>query len=153
MWVPREDKDPVSPHAPGRKSASLFGAVNLSTGRLVTMMSPVFNADTFGLFLKKLIRHRRKGRKMVIITDNARYHHAVMLKDWIDAHREHLELDFLPPYSPELNPIERVWKLTRRMATHNRYFPTLEDIVNAVSHQVDLWAKPNPVLKRLCCII
>ena len=41
-------------------------------------------------------------------------------------------LDYLPPYSPELNPIERVWNLTRRQCLHNRYFPVLEEVVAAV---------------------
>jgi transposase len=45
---------------------------------------------------------------------------------------ERLALEFLPPYSPDMNPIERVWKLTRRQATHNRYFPTLDEIIIAV---------------------
>jgi len=39
---------------------------------------------------------------------------------------------YLPPYSPELNPIERVWKLTRRLATHNRYFAHVEELELAV---------------------
>jgi transposase len=60
---------------------------------------------------------------------------------------------FLPPYSPELNPIERVWKLTRRMATHNRYFEKIEHVANAVETQFNLWSKPNNTLKRLCAII
>ena len=37
-------------------------------------------------------------------------------------------LDFLPPYSPDLNPIERVWKLTRRLCLHNVYFPKLDQV-------------------------
>jgi transposase len=52
-------------------------------------------------------------------------------------------LDFLPPYSPELNPIERVWKLTRRLCLHNRYFGFLESVMNAVEDQFAEWTKPN----------
>ncbi|MGH8615427.1 MAG: transposase, partial [Gammaproteobacteria bacterium] len=48
-------------------------------------------------------------------------------------------LDFLPPYSPELNPIERVWKLTRRLCLHNQYFPTLADVVSVVEKQFMSW--------------
>jgi transposase len=60
---------------------------------------------------------------------------------------------FLPPYSPQLAPIERVWKLTRRLATHNRYFATLAEVLGAVNICFDSWRKPNSVLRRLCCII
>jgi len=65
-------------------------------------------------------------------------------------YRRWLKLDFIPPYSPELNPIERVWKLTRRICTHNRYFPNLDELVETVSQQLDLWSEPNQTLQRLC---
>ena len=104
MWVPPEDKDPVVRHAPTRKSMSLFGAVNLNDGQLVTMLAPVFDADTFEAFLGMLFRHRCPRRQMVAILDNAAYHHAESLTPWLQRHRKHLDVDFLPPYSPELNP-------------------------------------------------
>lgn len=75
------------------------------------------------------------------------------LQPWLRTQRKVLKLLFLPPYSPELNPIERVWKLTRRLATHNRHFPTLEDVINAVTERFALWARPNRQLVKLCAII
>jgi transposase len=89
---------------------------------------------------------------MVVVLDNARYHRARLLTEFLRSHRSCMRLDFLPPYSPQLAPIERVWKLLRRLATHNQYFPELKDLLEAVMRQVDLWAKPNDILKRLCCI-
>ena len=62
------------------------------------------------------------------------------------------KLEFLPPYSPQLAPIERVWKLARRVATHNQYFATLSALVGAVDSCFDLWKKPNRVLQKLCGI-
>lgn len=79
-----------------------------------------------------LLRHARLNRKMILIVDNARFHHAVTLKPWTTAHRSCLQIDFLPAYYPDLNPIECVWKLTRRLCTPNRYFPELENLVVAV---------------------
>src|SRR5207245_9151709 len=61
-------------------------------------------------------------------------------------------LDYLPPYSPELNPIERVWKLTRRQCIHNRYFPALEEVLAAVETQFGYWASGNEALRRVCAI-
>jgi transposase len=52
------------------------------------------------------------------------------------AHREVLRLLFPPPYSPALNPIERVWELTGQLCTHNRYFSKLDELVEAVAHQM-----------------
>jgi transposase len=90
---------------------------------------------------------------MVIVLDNARYHHAKLLVPLLHKYRKVLTLLFLPPYSPQLAPIERVWKLTRRLATHNRYFETLGEVLDVVRQCFNRWMKPNLVLKRLCGII
>lgn len=152
MWVPPEEVDPVLWHAPTRKSIALFGAVNLHRGQLVTQFAETFDAMTFEAFLHHLVRHRTRGRRQVLIVDNARYHHGRDLRPFLQKNRALLRLEFLPPYSPELNPIERVWRLTRRLCTHNQYFPKLQDLVDAVSQQLKLWKLPNRTLQRLCCI-
>ncbi len=84
--------------------------------------------------------------------DNARWHHARILRPWLAQHSEAIQLDFLPPYSPELNPIERVWKLTRKLRCHNRYFPSLEELIETVIDKFESWDKPNETLRRLCTI-
>jgi transposase len=90
------------------------------------------------------------GRRVVVITDNAKYHHAKLHADWRQEHQERFALDFLPPYSPELNPIERVWKSTRRNRLHNVYFPKLTLVVEAVEEQFAKWSAPNAELASLC---
>lgn len=152
MWVPPEVKDPVLLHAPTRKSIACFGAVNLRSGQFVRRMCKVFNAETFQSFLRQLLRHRTRRRRMIVVLDNARYHHAVLLAPFLRQHARHLQLLFLPPYSPQLASIERVWKLTRRLATHNRYFPTLAEVLRAVNACFNRWRRPNQILRRLCCI-
>jgi transposase len=153
MWFPPEDKDPILLHAPTKKSISLFGVANSNTGQLTSMITKVFNAQTFLWFLKKVLKTKRRGRKLIIVLDNARYHHAVMLKQWLSENKKKLRLLFLPPYSPDLNSIERVWKVTRRKCTHNRYFSTLEELETVVRKQMNKWNKPNETIHKLCCII
>jgi len=152
MWVPPEDVDPVLLHAPTRKSVAVFGAVRSSDGQLVTRPGKTFDATSFLGFLNQLVRHRRTGRLILVIVDNARWHHAKFLTPWLNEHRHILRLDFLPPYSPDLNVIERVWKLTRRTTTHDRYFPVLDELVAAVFRQFAFWQRPNETLRRLCAI-
>jgi transposase len=152
MWVPPEDKDPTLLMAPTRKSVALFGAVNLREGNLVTHFEKKFNAMTFRDFLIILLRHRRRTRKTVILLDNAKYHHAVLIRPFLKKHRDKLALQFLPAYSPELNPIERVWKLTRKLCTHNTYFEKLESLMDAVARQHAIWTIPNETLRKLCCV-
>lgn len=152
MWVAPECADPVCLHAPTRKSISYFGAVRLSDGKLV-MSQPKgnFDAKTCWQFLRKLEKiSRRNGRKVIVISDNARYHHACLHAAWRKKVSSHFGLHFLPPYSPELNPIERVWKLIRRRCLHNQYFPRIEDVIVSLKPSLRTWARPNTTLQRLC---
>lgn len=87
------------------------------------------------------------------ISDNAGYHHSRLHKSWREDQVPEFALDFLPPYSPELNPVERGWKPTRRLCLHNRYFGLLEGVIAAVEDQFSQWTHPNDTLRRLCAII
>jgi len=153
MWIPPEIRDPIVMHASTRKSVACFGAVNLSTGRFVYQMCPVFNGETFEVFVRLVLRHRRRGRRMIVVLDNATYHHSRQLTPLLHKYQGQITFLFLPPYCPQLSMIERVWKLARRLATHNRYFATLPAVLDAVTNCFHQWERPNNVLRRLCCII
>jgi transposase len=155
MWIPPEVREPVLLHYPTRKGVGYWGAVRLRDGRFVYRReAQSFNAQTCQDFLMQLYRASRGcDRRAVVITDNARYHHAKLHQLWRQHRAQRFALDFLPPYSPELNPAERVWKLTRRKRLHNRYFATLDEVIAAVEAQFQLWASPNDSLRRLCAII
>jgi len=151
---PARNQDPVLLHAPTRKSVGYFGAVRLRDGRFVFRLETgKFNGPSFLQFLQQLrSASRGTGRRVVVITDNARYHHSRLHRPWREQHAHHFALDFLPAYSPELNPIERVWKLTRRRCLHNRYFDHLQDVIGAVESEFATWTTRNDVLRRLCAI-
>ena len=88
--------------------------------------------------MRKLRRSSiRTNHRVVVISDNAKYHHARLHKDWRELHAADFALDYLPPYSPDLNPIERVWKLTRRQCLHNRYFAKLEEVISVVEAEFE----------------
>jgi transposase len=65
-----------------------------------------FNADKLIEFLGALIKDA--GRKVFLILDNLRVHHSKLVKEWVEARKEKIELFYLPSYSPELNPEERL---------------------------------------------
>jgi len=154
MWVPPETRDPVLLHSPTRKSLGYYGAVRLRDGKfLYRREADKFNALTCWKFLQRLQAiSTRSQRRVVVITDNAKYHHARLHRVWREEHATRFALDYLPPYSPELNPIERVWKLTRRRCLHNRYFAHLDDVLPAVENQFAAWTQPNNTLRRLCAL-
>ncbi len=155
MWIPPETADPVVLHHPTRRSVGYFGAVRLRDGKMLYKReADRFNAETCFAFLRQLHAvSSRGGRKVVVIADNARYHHAALHKEWRKAAEPWFRIEFLPPYSPDLNPVERVWKLTRRLATHNQYFPAIEQVISAVEGTFVAWSKGSNVLRRLCAII
>jgi transposase len=101
--------------------------------------------------LRKISSH--SGRRVLVLADNARFHHASLHAHWRNGCSDRFSLLFLPPYSPELNPIERVWKLTRRLATHNRYFAHVDEVAQAVEAVFEKWITANTTLIKLCAII
>ena len=152
MWIPPEENDPIVQHAPTRKSMALFGAVSANTGKMISMAATIFNAETFLLFLRQIVKSKKRGKKIILVLDNARYHHARMMQLWLKKNNNKIKLLFLPSYSTDLNNIERVWKMTKRLCTHNRYFSTMDELLIVVRQQMKIWSKPNETLRKLCCI-
>lgn len=149
-WAPR-GRQPHVLSASTRQKIGFFGAVSLRDGRLLTQRATTFNAETFHNFISYLLRHTRG--QILLILDNARYHRALDLKPFFAKNGKRIQRAFLPPYSPELNPIERVWRITRRRVTHNRYFPDIERLEEVIVNQFALWEHPNESLKVLCANI
>jgi len=111
-----------------RKSAHVYGAVAIEPRPyFVYQFADVFNGSTFLHFLKELVR-RCPRRKVFLIIDNGPCH--CLEEDgqqWLADHRHRVELFRLPTYSPELNGIEGVWKVTKKTTTHNRFYRTVDE--------------------------
>ena len=90
-----------------RESCTVFGALNLKTQSFYWKSAPEGNTESFISFLRQLIKNS-KGRKIIIIADNVSYHKSGKTKVFLV--KNNLEIMYLPPYSPEYNPIEQVWK-------------------------------------------
>jgi transposase len=84
MWVPPECADPVVLHYPTRKSVGYYGAMRLRDGKLVYKRELTsINAETYWGFMKKLRKIScHSGRRVLVLTDNARYHHATLHANW-----------------------------------------------------------------------
>lgn len=155
LWIAPEEKDPVLVHHPTRKAVGYYGAVRLRDGKFIYRREEeLFRGEGFWHFMLDLRRKgKTPGRQIVAISDNAKYHRARVHQPWREEVADEFQLHFLPPYSPELNPIERVWKLARRNCLHNRYFAHLEDVIEAVEGQFLKWNRPNGILRRLCSLV
>lgn len=154
VWGPPKIRDPGQRQHPPRKSVGAFGAVRRRDGRFVSRRETAsFNGQTFLAFMTQRSRASgRTKRRVVVLTDHAPSHHATLHRPWRDAHDARVVLDCLPPSSPDLNPIERVWNFTRRRGPHNRDFPTVDDRITAVDSEFDLWTRGNETLRRLCAM-
>jgi transposase len=121
----------------------VFGVVNLSTAVLHsnTLESPARAKKVTGTSKTRRLqeafadhlRHvgrlypRARHERVVLLIDNAPWHRGALMQAAL-AENPQLELQRLPSYSPQLNPIERLWKALRRRATHNRLFDSLKDL-------------------------
>src|SRR5439155_21372439 len=104
---------PEVPVTGERKSVKILGAIELWRTRFDYRQDTAFNAGTYLDFLEQLARrYRRQGA--IIIQDNASYHKEAEVWSWFKSNRHWLEVHQLPPYSPELNPTERLWQHTRK---------------------------------------
>lgn len=110
-----------------RKTAHIFGAVTLSDADFSYRFADVFNGETFWGFLQQLVR-KYAPRKIFLIIDGGPCHNLNEAgKDWLRQNRRAIELHRLPGYSPEFNPTEGVWKVTRKLTTHNRFYRTTDE--------------------------
>lgn len=135
-----------------RFKLSVYGAMGRN-GQLIILSEENFDADSFKRFLENILEKVKTDKKILLVLDNARYHHAKKLKEYINSIKDRLELFFLPAYSPDINAIEMCWKKTRRGVTHNRYFSTLKEMENELQNFWNRFKEPNEELAKLCAYI
>ena len=89
-----------------------------------------FNGLSYIEFLEQLLAHY--DGKIFLVEDGAPYHHSKIVNEFKVLHADRLTITPLPAYSPDYNPIEKLWKNTKRDATHLKYFKTFEDLHDSV---------------------
>lgn len=143
---------------PGNSKVSYSGFVRPDTGCLFVSKPEWFNYETMIESFREYINANPmdEGKKYAMIIDNAPWHKkAVRLVEdktnleYADI-REKVVFVKLPPYSPDLNPIEQVWRITRRERTHNVFFKSKTDLEAKVDEAFAQWAAPNDQLRTLC---
>ena len=134
-----------------RERITLFGAVNPISGEIIIQQAEKGNGKTFLKYLKKIIRfYKNTSGKIHLILDNVRYHHAKIIKPFLEKHKNKIELIYLPAYSPDFNPIERVWWYMRKKIMNNRYVDTLKNRMIEFWKMFSHYQKPNQQIVNLC---
>ena len=132
-----------------RERQTVFGSYNYGTGQITVSFADKGNSHTFKKHLKKVLATYKGVSKIILVLDNVAYHHSKKINSWLEKNPA-LELLFLPPYSPDLNAVERAWWYMRKKITHNRYLKTLKEQKVAFWKMFSHFLKPNDELKIVC---
>ncbi len=104
-----------------RKRVNIHGAIDIHNQDVITLSADSINADSTIALLTRIRDKNPHLSKIYIILDNARSHHAKKVKAWLSWNKK-IELVFLPAYSPNLNPIERLWKFMNKKVINNIFY-------------------------------
>lgn len=91
-------------------------------------------------FLRELFKTFDQKKKYVLILDNAGFHKTQCVKNLLAEYAPRIRVEHIPPYSPELNPIETCWKVTKNNVIKSQYFPTIDDMQEALEN---FWQEHN----------
>ncbi len=145
-WAP-VGQQPVVKTTGKRKGYKVFGAIEYFTGRLFYHGSlERFTAVTYQAFLLTILA--QTTQPIILIHDGAKYHTSQDMQAFF-AQQPRLMVERLPSYSPDYNPIEFLWKNTKRRATHNRYFPEFETLITSVSEALVYYSHHADEVKGL----
>lgn len=131
-----------------------WGAVDPITGRTVHLIHHRRNNVGFRRLLAAISRAyqlpEHPERKVTLYVDNDKTHSAQAVRKLLEKHGNQVQVEYLPAYSPELNPQEDVWQHMRRRVTHNHYFEQMDALIEAVNQfHHELEAQPEQVLRLL----
>ncbi len=109
------------------KKLTVFGALT-SSSKFFYEFYIAQNSFTFSIFLENLFAWLDPSKKYVLILDNAGFHKTDIIKEQMEEQKEWIAVEFIPPYSPELNPIETCWKVTKNAVTKSQHFKTIDSM-------------------------
>ena len=151
-WSEKGKQPKIEQKQRKRERRTLFGCIEPATGKVVTAVEDKGNTVTFFKFLVKVSR-QYPNQKVVMVVDNVRYHHAKRLKPILEKYKDKFQLVYLPAYSPDLNPIERVWWYMRKKISHNRYIETMDKRIEKFNELMKTFESENELGKNLSNLI
>lgn len=128
-WIKKGVRKEI-PTNSGRSRINLFGALDVIEHKLIIQSDKTLNADSTIKFFRRMEGSYPDKNKIHVFCDNASYHKNQLVEDYLKTSK--IELHFLPPYSPNLNPIERLWKWMKERVIYNTYYPGFEEFRSAV---------------------
>ena len=123
-WFPRGKRSRVNIKL-GFRNFYVYGAIEPATGDVFSLLLPKVNSELMSLFLKELAK-KYPQEKILLVLDGAGWHKSKVLET-----PDTIKIIYLPPYCPELNPVERFWLHMKREIIRNKIYDSVDDIQNA----------------------
>ena len=129
-WGPAGDHLAIE-QTSGRQRINIHGAIDLETGQTAMIEAQTINAASTIRLLQSIEAHYPVLMFIHVYLDNARYHHAKLVREWLARPGCRIRLHFIPAYCPHLNPIERLWGVMHKHITHNKCYATCREFADA----------------------
>ena len=124
-WIKRGVKKEIKTNT-GRRRININGAIDIKSLQPITDIAESVNAQsTIRLFRKIELKHPL-AQKIYVIADNARYYKNCLIREYLNGSK--IKMIHLPPYSPNLNLIERMWLFYQKKVLYNKYYETFDEL-------------------------
>lgn len=117
--------DKELPANSGRQRLKLNGAIDAESHEAIVINSPTIDADSTLVLLRRIEAAHPEAESIYVISDNAAYYHSRKVGAYLATSK--ISMVFLPPYSPNLNIIERLWRFVRKEVISNRYYASFAE--------------------------
>jgi transposase len=128
-WIKKGQRKEILTNS-GRQRLNLSGAIDITSKRVFVHEDNTLNAASTIEFLSKIEAAYPSATKIHVFCDNAKYYKNKNVTNYLNTSK--IEMHFLPPYSPNLNPIERLWKFMNEQVLYNQYYEKFSSFKNAV---------------------
>ncbi len=133
-WM-KKDCDYTIQSNTGRERININGAVNIETLQVHYREDETIDSESAINLFHQILNAQNSG-KAYVFADNARYYKSQLIRDFLDLNPR-LILMYFPPYSPNLNLIERLWRFLRKNVTYNKYYEKFAVFRFAITHFLD----------------
>lgn len=128
-WI-KKGEDKAIPANTGRARINLTGTLDILTHKIVVQEDKTLDKEATIRFFQRLENYYENKSRVHVFCDNAPYYRNRSVKKYLETSK--IKLHFLPPYSPNLNPIERLWKWMKETVIYNTYYSDLQEFRAAI---------------------
>jgi len=147
-WAPC-GQQPVVKTSGRRKGHKVFGLIDYISGAFYSKaIEGKFNSISYSEFLKEILE--KTSEHVILIQDGARYHTSKDMKEFFKIHSERITVFQLPSYSPDYNPIEKIWKKIKQKGVHLVYFPDFASLQKKVNKMLNIFSDATSEVLAIC---